>query len=104
MRPCSSYCRGSLSFMICVKKGRRTVSETVRLPFFERARAAASDGLGEPDLLAEQAGLVRTLPGERRHLATEVPVPCRLAVDRPTQVQRLDDVARRQLEVLADQT
>ena len=38
-----------------------------------------------------------------RQLAAEVAVAGRLAVDRPAQVQRLDDALRRQLEVLADQ-
>src|SRR5438067_1011447 len=54
-------------------------------------------------LLAEGGGLVGALPGEGGQLAAEVAVPRRLAVDRPAQVQRLDDVARRQLEVAADQ-
>src|SRR2546423_1918376 len=54
-------------------------------------------------LPAECGRLVGLLPGELRQLPTEVAVAGRLAVDRPAQVQRLDDAARRQLEVLADQ-
>ena len=48
-------------------------------------------------------GLVGLLPGKARQLAAEVAVAGRFAVDRPAQVERLDDAARRQLEVLADQ-
>ena len=48
-------------------------------------------------------GLVGLLPGELRQLAAEVAVAGGFLVDRPTQVQRLDDALRRQLEVLADQ-
>src|SRR5262249_44418966 len=47
--------------------------------------------------------LVGTLPAEGGKLATEVAVAGGLAVDRPAQVQGLDDAARRQLEVLADE-
>src|SRR5262245_12900482 len=46
----------------------------------------------------QRLGLVGLLPAERRQLAAEVAVARRLAVDRPPQVQRLDDPRRRQLE------
>src|SRR5205814_10702037 len=52
-------------------------------------------------LVTECLGLVGAFPGERRQLAAEVTVAGRFAVDRPAQIQRLDDAARRQLEVLA---
>src|SRR5207244_6181437 len=58
-----------------------------------------SDRGGDPGLLAQGGGLVGPLPGELRQFAAEVAVPRRLVVDRPAQVQRLDDAARRQLEV-----
>src|SRR5206468_1661711 len=58
---------------------------------------------GDAGLLAQGVGLVGPLPGEGRQFAAEVAVPRRLPVDRPPQVQRLDDALRRQLEVLADQ-
>src|SRR5207237_7935379 len=56
-----------------------------------------------PGGLLERLGLVGLLPGEARALAAEVAVPRGLAVDRPAQVQRLDDALGRQLEVLADE-
>ena len=40
---------------------------------------------------AQGFGLVGLLPGERRQFAAEVAVAGRLAVDRPAQVERLDD-------------
>ena len=58
---------------------------------------------GQPDGPAQRLGLVGLLPGEGVQFAAEVAVAGRLAVDRPAQVERLDDAARRQLEVLADQ-
>lgn len=56
-----------------------------------------------PNLPPQRRRLIRLLPGEVRQLAAEVAVPGRFAVNRPAQVERLNDAAWRQLERLADQ-
>src|SRR5262245_55306063 len=58
----------------------------------------------EPGRLLERLRLVRLLPGELRPFTTEMAVAGRLLVDRPAQVERLDDPLRGQFEVLADET
>ena len=51
--------------------------------------------------LGERLRLVGLLPGEIRQRSAEVAEGRRLLVDRPAQVERLDDALRRQREVLA---
>src|SRR5687768_12910014 len=86
---------------------RRTLTNSAitRLAASGLAHAAKrADGLHQRRGLGgalQRGGLVGLLPGELRPLAAEVAVAGRLAVDRPAQLQRLDDAARRQLEVLA---
>src|SRR5688572_5094575 len=62
---------------------------------------------GPPLLLAcvglERRCLVRRFPGEFRLVAPEVAVGRGLLVDRPQQVEHLDDALRPQVEVLAHQ-
>src|SRR5512144_2722132 len=70
--------------------------------------ASAAVTMGRPPRLArrvapEGVGLVRSLPWEARLLAAEVPVVRSGAVDRPPQLEGLDDAPRRQVEVLADE-
>src|SRR5207244_3866057 len=48
-------------------------------------------------------GLVGSLPGKGRQLAAEVAVPGGFLIDRPAQVECLDDAGRRQLEVFANE-
>src|ERR1035437_1690844 len=50
----------------------------------------------------ERGGAIRPLPGEIRQLAPEVPVYGCLPVDRPPQIQRLDDACGREIEKIAD--
>lgn len=57
--------------------------------------------LPEPDGLAQRRGLVGALPAEVVVVATEMPVGCRLGVDRPAQVEVAQDRGRPQVEVLA---
>ena len=64
-------------------------------------RGAHRHGL-EAGGLAQLGGVVGALPGELRLGAAEVAAVA-VAVDRPAQVEVLDDPARREREVLADQ-
>jgi hypothetical protein len=57
----------------------------------------------EPGSCAQCRCLVGGFPGELRLVAAKVAVGGGLAVDRPQQVERLDDAFRAQVEVLADQ-
>src|SRR5262245_18729395 len=57
----------------------------------------------DADLAAQGGCLVGPFPAEVRQLAAEMSVPRRLAIDGAAQVQRLDDAARRQLEMLANE-
>src|SRR5262245_52131551 len=62
----------------------------------ERRHFAGQAGRG-----AQLGGAVGALPGEARLVATEVAVGRGGAIDRPPQVERLDDAARREWERLA---
>src|SRR5258708_6621122 len=53
--------------------------------------------------LFQRRRFIRPLPGEVLQFAAEMPMSGRLAVDRPAEVERLDDAARGELEVFADQ-
>ena len=53
--------------------------------------------------LLEGRGLVRRFPREFGFVAAEVTVAGGLPVNRTAQIQRLDDAARRQLEVVANE-
>src|SRR5207245_8906677 len=64
--------------------------------------APLADSL-RPDRLAERLGLVGFLPGESRIASPEVSEGGGAAVDRPFQIQRVDDFTRLESEVLADQ-
>src|SRR5262249_26715664 len=64
-----------------------------------RSPPKASRGLADGRL--QRLRLVGALPAERGQLAAEVPVAGGLAVDRPAQIERLDDALGRELEVLA---
>src|ERR1035437_8857858 len=56
----------------------------------------------DPALVGQSRCLVRPLPGEVVVGSPEVPVSSRRLVDRPSQIQRLDDVRRAQVEKLVD--
>src|SRR5207245_1387764 len=58
---------------------------------------------GDTRFATQGLGPICFLPGEGRQLATEMAVAGSLSVNRPAQVQRLDDTARRQLEVFANE-
>src|SRR5260370_33820400 len=64
-----------------------------------------SADFGAPDCgcLAKRLGFVRTLPGKRRLAAAKMPVSSRWTIDGPSQVQTLDDAARRELKHGANQ-
>src|SRR2546422_8277066 len=66
---------------------------------FPAARANPSDPMG----LADRFGLIGLFPGELRIAPPEVPEGRGAPVDRPAQVERIDDLARLQPEVLANQ-
>src|SRR5687768_16318202 len=59
--------------------------------------------LAEPGRLPQLLGHVRLLPRVVRERAAEVPVACRLLVDRAAEVEVLDDLARLEGEVLHDE-
>ena len=61
-------------------------------------------GLAEAGIAGELRRFVRRLPGEVRIAAPEVPVRGGLLVNRTTQIERVDDAARRQLEVRTNPT
>ncbi len=72
--------------------------------FSERyLRTVCPAGSRTPASLASFAALSVGFPGEVRVAAAEVAVGRGLLVDRTAQIERLDDAARRQLEVRANQ-
>src|SRR5690606_39452483 len=78
------------------------MAAVMTMPVRRGPRTVERPGL-EAGVLLERVGLVGTFPGELGLGPTEVSERCGLAVDRSPQVERLDDAARRQVEVLADQ-
>src|SRR5260370_32009701 len=64
-----------------------------------------SADFGAPDCgcLAKRLSFVRTLPGKRRLAAAKMPVSSRWTIEGPSQVQTLDDAARRELKHGANQ-
>src|SRR5262249_13590668 len=58
---------------------------------------------GDADFAAQRFGLVGAFPRKSGQVASEVAVPGGFAVDGPAQVERLDDTAWCQAEMLADQ-
>src|SRR5262245_51705288 len=67
------------------------------------ALAALLATCSSPRVCLECSRLVRALPGELRLVAAEVPVGGGLEVDRPQQVERLDDALGTQVEVFLHQ-
>ncbi len=68
-----------------------------------RTSSERSDGRGDAGGLAEGLGVLGPLPGELGLGAAEVATAGGLAVDRPAEVEVLDDPGRGERERLADQ-
>src|SRR5688572_4539701 len=75
----------------------------VRSSVRSRVRTSVVSSALQSGVLLQRVGLVGAFPGELGFRTPEVSERGRLAVDRPTEIERLDDAARRELEVLANE-
>src|SRR5436305_5397612 len=82
---------------------KRPAESTPAVRKDRKAEPSGWDGHREPGRVAQLRRPVGVLPTEIRVVASEMAVGGGLAVDRPAQVEVLDDAARRQRELLADQ-
>src|SRR5438045_4551305 len=81
--------------LILLRLSPRLRGETL-LPRSDHSR------LFQPGIARQRGRLVRCFPCEVRIVAAKVPVGCRLAINRATQLERLDDPLGRELEMRPD--
>src|SRR6185295_1565887 len=94
--PCIRYSEPGQPFLVAAPLGNPSLGSKTPAP--ARARAPLLLGVG-----LERCRLVGMLPGKFRLVAAEMAVGGGLEVDRPQQVERLDDALRPQVEVLFDE-